>query len=289
MEIAKKYFRSIWLSDTHLGSRGAVGEPLYGFLRDTESEYLYLVGDIIDIWKLKRRWHWPEVNDRIMALVLEKARNGTQVIYIPGNHDEALRPYAGRCFNGVAIQGEAIHETAAGLRLLVCHGDEFDCVVQQRKWLAKLGGLAYDGLLAVNRWFNHGRRLLGLNYWSFSAYLKNRVKQAVNFVGRFEDRVAAAARRHEVGGLVCGHIHQAARRELEGLLYLNTGDWVESCTALTECHDGALELLRWTEMGLVPLATAVPWQSPRAASSSLPRRNPAPIGQRAAAREAEAA
>lgn len=254
----RHFFRTIWLSDAHLGSRGADSESLCRFLENTESQYLYLVGDIIDLWKVRGRWHWPAVNDRIVELVLAKAEQGTRVIYIPGNHDAILRGFVGGRIGGVELAADAVHQTAAGLRLLVKHGDEFDCVTSNRRWLAHLGTHAYDYLLWFNRVFNRGRRQLGLEYWSVSAWLKNLAKQAVNFIVRFEETVLAEINRRGVAGLVCGHIHHAAIKEMSGFFYGNIGDWVESNTALTEDRAGGLALVRWTATGLQPLPTPEP-------------------------------
>lgn len=250
----KQIFRTIWLSDTHLGSKGADGEALCRFLERTDSEYLYLVGDIIDLWKVRGRWYWPAVNDRIVELILAKADKGTRVVYIPGNHDGVLRDYVGGRIGGIELVADAIHETATGLRLLVKHGDEFDCVTSKRLWLGHLGTYAYDYLLCFNRLFNRGRRLLGFEYWSLSAWLKNLTKLAVNYVGRFEETVLAELRRRRVSGLICGHIHQAAIKEISGFFYGNIGDWVESNTALTEDYSGDLALVRWTTGGLQPMS-----------------------------------
>lgn len=241
------YFRSIWLSDAHLGSRNVNSTYLLDFLKHTESEYLYLVGDIIDFWKLKSRWYWPRINNRIIRNVLRKARKGTKVIYIPGNHDEIVRQYAGQMIHGIRIAGEVIHRTADGRRYLVTHGDEFDCVMQTNKWLAELGSFAYEVLLAASGLCNRIRHHLGLSYWSLSAFLKHKVKQAVNFIGQFEKVVVREAERRQVDGLICGHIHHAAIKKIEQITYNNIGDWVESCTALAEGPDGSLSIIRWTD------------------------------------------
>lgn len=241
------YFRTIWISDAHLGSKNVNSTYLLEFLRNTDSDHLYLVGDIIDFWKLRKKAYWPQINNTILRTVLRKARNGTKVLYIPGNHDDILRNYDGQTLRGVRIVNEAVHETADGRRFLVTHGDEFDCVVQNNKWLAELGSFAYELLLAVSAQLSRVRYALGLPYWSLSAFLKHKVKQAVNFIGDFEATVAAEADRREVDGLICGHIHHAAIKRLNHVTYNNIGDWVESCTALTESEDGSLSILQWTE------------------------------------------
>lgn len=243
----KRFYRTIWISDTHLGTRGAQAEMLLDFLRHTESDYLYLVGDIIDCWRLRRRWFWSEAHDLVVRAILDKARRGTRVIYVPGNHDEPLRPYTGTVMAEVRLEKEAVHVTEDGRKLLVLHGDEFDGIVRYAKWLAVLGDHAYTAALKLNTAVNLARRLLGLPYWSLSAYLKYRVKNAVQFISRFEEVVANDAGRRGVDGVVCGHIHHAEMRRMGTLTYYNDGDWVESCTALVEHPGGTMELLHWAD------------------------------------------
>lgn len=238
-------YRAIWISDIHLGTRGAQTDMLLDFLRHTESDYLYLVGDIVDCWRLKRSWFWNEAHDRIVRTILDKARRGTRVVYVPGNHDEALRPYAGTTLADVRVEKEATHVTDDGRRLLILHGDEFDGVVRYAKWLAVLGDYAYTAALMLNTGLAHIRRLFGLPYWSLSAYLKYRVKNAVQFISRFEEIVTEEAERRGVDGVVCGHIHHAEIRRIGRIVYYNDGDWVESCTALVEQDGGRMELLHW--------------------------------------------
>jgi len=241
-------FRSIFISDVHLGTRGCKADFLLDFLRSTESETIYLVGDIVDGWRLKRSWYWPQSHNDVVQKLLRKARKGTRLIYVPGNHDEMLRDYTGHHFGGVEVVTDAIHETADGRRLLVIHGDAFDGIVTYHRWLALAGDWGYTLMLSLNTWFNRLRLFLGLPYWSLSAYLKHRVKNAVQFIDRFEEAIAGEARRRGVDGVVCGHVHHAEMREIDGLLYINDGDWVESCTALVEHDDGRLEILHWAEM-----------------------------------------
>ena len=241
-------YRTIWISDVHLGFRGCQAEFLLDFLRATACRQLYLVGDIIDMWALRKGLYWPDAHNQVVQAVLEKARNGTQVTYVPGNHDELLRGHLGAEFAGVAIRDELVHTTVDGRRLLVLHGDKFDQVVQNGRWLAMLGATLYDTVLAISQPVHRIRRRLGLRYWSLAAFLKHKVKNAVNYIGNFEQAVAAEAQRHQVDGMVCGHIHHAEMREIEGVNYCNCGDWVESCTALVEHHNGRMELLRWTEI-----------------------------------------
>jgi UDP-2,3-diacylglucosamine pyrophosphatase LpxH len=245
-EAAQRY-RTIFISDLHLGSRGCKADCLLDFLRHVESEHLYLVGDIVDGWRLKKRWFWPERHREVLHALLGRARRGTRVVYLPGNHDEALRKLIGVTFAGVRIMQDVIHETADGRRLLVTHGDAFDGVCADMPWLARLGSIAYDAALAVNTGFNRLRRSVGLGYWPLSAFLKARVKAAVNFIERYEQAVAAGARRRAVCGVVCGHVHKPEMRIIEGVQYFNDGDWVESCSALVEHWDGRLELLHWAE------------------------------------------
>lgn len=238
-------FRAIFISDTHLGTPGCQGDALLAFLRATESDYLYLVGDMIDGWQLKRRWYWPQVHNDIVQKVLRKARKGTQVMYVPGNHDEAARHYVGVDFGGIAIRSEVEHVTNRGVRLLVTHGDLFDAVVTCARWLALAGDRLYTVILKLNQHFNALRARLGLPYWSLSQFLKLRVKNAVSYITAFEEALARDARARGFGGVVCGHIHHAEMRDVGGVLYCNCGDWVESLTALVEAHDGTLSILRW--------------------------------------------
>jgi UDP-2,3-diacylglucosamine pyrophosphatase LpxH len=246
-------YRSIWISDIHLGTRGCKADLLLDFLRETESDYLYLVGDIIDCWRLRRAWYWAQSHNDVVQKLLRKARKGTRVIYVPGNHDEPLRDYTEMQFGGVTVLGEAIHETADGRRLLILHGDDFDGIVKYAKWLAMLGDQAYNLMIAVNHWFNWLRRRLGYPYWSLSAFLKLKVKNAVDYINDFEVAVAAEARRRGADGVVCGHIHKAEMRSIDGILYCNDGDWVESCTALVEHRDGRLEVLDWAKVRQVSM------------------------------------
>jgi UDP-2,3-diacylglucosamine pyrophosphatase LpxH len=240
-------YRTIWLSDIHLGLKASRTEYLFDFLQHTESEYLYLVGDIIDLWKAKRGWYWPEINNRIVRLIMDKALRGTKVVYVPGNHDEFFRDYVNLYFAGIHITPRTEHITEDGRKLLILHGDEFDAVTLNNKWIAKLGSEAYDMLIVLNHWFNWIRRKLGFGYWSLSKHLKHKVKEAVNFIGNFEQAVVHAARQHGADGVVCGHIHHAVITLYEDIQYANCGDWVESCTALAEEDNGTLRLIHWVE------------------------------------------
>ena len=240
-----RFHRTIFISDTHLGTRGCKAALLADFLARNDCETLYLVGDIVDGWQLKRRWYWTEDHSRVVHEILRKVDAGRRVVFVPGNHDEFLRPFCGRHYAGVEVVREALHQTADGKRLLVIHGDQFDGVVNLAKWLAHLGSWAYDKALAANEVLHAVRRALGLPYWSLSAWLKHAVKDAARYVCRFEDVVAHAAAARGLDGVVCGHIHQAAIRRIGDVLYLNDGDWVESCTALVEDARGHLEIVHW--------------------------------------------
>ena len=256
-------YRAIFISDVHLGTRGCTAQYLLDFLKHNEADYVYLVGDIIDCWRLSKGWFWPQSHNDVVQKLLRKARKGTQVIYVPGNHDEPWRDYDDHAFGDVQVMNEAVHVTADGKRLLIIHGDAFDGIMRYAPWLARLGDSAYTIALALNQWFNRARHVMGYPYWSLSAYLKSRVKDAVKFIGDFEHTVAAEAKRRGFDGVVCGHIHQAALKEIDGIIYANDGDWVESCTALVEHRDGRLEIIEWASSRqlsmLTPaLAPAVP-------------------------------
>jgi len=237
--------RAIFLSDIHLGTRASQAGELLEFLKHNDADTIYLVGDIVDFWRVKRGPVWPQAHNDVLQKLMRKVRKGSRLVYIPGNHDEGLRDYAGSHFGGIEIVRQCVHETAEGQRLLVMHGDEFDVVVRYARWLALLGDHGYELALWTNRPLNWVRRHLGLGYWSLSGYLKLRVKQAVNFIGEFEVALASEARRAGADGIVCGHIHHAADRMIDGIRYLNCGDWVESCTALVESPSGEVRLVRW--------------------------------------------
>jgi UDP-2,3-diacylglucosamine pyrophosphatase LpxH len=236
-------FRTLWISDLHLGTPGCQAEALLAFLKHTECETLYLVGDIVDGWQLRRQWYWPQAHNDVVQKLLRKARKGTRVIFIPGNHDEFARRYVGHNFGGIEVAEDWVHETADGRKLWVTHGDLFDGVIQCAKWLAHVGDSLYEFTLRLNRHLNSLRARMGLPYWSLSKYLKLKVKRAVSYVGDFEAALAREARRRGVHGVVCGHIHHAELREIDGILYANDGDWVESLTALAEHADGRLEII----------------------------------------------
>ena len=243
-----RHFRALFISDVHLGTRGCQAELLLDFMRFHDAEIIYLVGDIVDGWRLRRAWYWSQAHNDVVQKLLRKGRKGARIIYLPGNHDEFLRDYLGTHFGGVEVVDTAIHETADGRRFLVIHGDQFDVVVRHAKWLAFFGDWAYVTALNVNTVLNRIRRTLGFDYWSLSAWAKLRVKNAVNFIGAFEQALTGEARRQGVDGVICGHIHHAVMHDRFGIDYVNTGDWVESCTAVAEHHDGRFELIRWTRL-----------------------------------------
>lgn len=236
--------RSIFLSDIHLGTRGCQAERLLDFLRDYEAEHVFLVGDIIDFWAMNRSIHWSPAQNTVVQKVLRRARHGEKVFLIPGNHDEALREYDHTSFGDIQVVNEYIHTLADGRRFLLIHGDEFDQVTRYHKWVAVLGDIAYNWLVRANTWLSWCRRRLGQpGYWSLAGYAKRKVKTAVSFIFDFEDSVIHAARERGVDGVICGHIHNAAMREIDGIAYVNCGDWVDSCTAIVEHMDGRLELV----------------------------------------------
>ncbi|WP_051231055.1 UDP-2,3-diacylglucosamine diphosphatase [Kaistia adipata] len=245
---APRHMRTLFLSDIHLGTRGSQADLLLDFLKWHDAETIYLVGDIIDGWRLKKGWYWPQPHNDVVQKLLRKARKGARLVYIPGNHDEFLRDYLGTHLGGVELVDRAIHETADGKRLLVIHGDQFDVVVRHAKWLAFLGDHAYNLALALNTVVGKVRRKLGFEYWSLSAWAKLKVKNAVSFIGAFEQALLTEARRVGADGVVCGHIHHAAIRDDRDIRYINTGDWVESCTAIVEHHDGRIEMVRWADL-----------------------------------------
>ena len=250
------HYRAIWVSDVHLGTAGCKAEYLLDFLRFNESSNLYLVGDIIDGWQLKKHWYWKQSHNDVVQKVLRKARKGTKVTYITGNHDEVLRQFAGLAFGDIRIVNEAVHHTLDNRRFLVTHGDFFDGIIEHARWLAYLGDTLYTLVLRINDGFNRVRHRMGLSYWSVSQYLKHKVKNAVSFISEFEAVLVREARRRGFDGVVCGHIHKAEIREIDGILYCNDGDWVESLCALVETHEGELMLVHW------PYQATGPEQSP---------------------------
>ena len=241
------HYRTLWISDLHLGTPGCQAKALLDFLKYTECETLFLVGDIIDGWQLRRQWYWPQAHNDVIQKLLRKARKGTRVIFIPGNHDEFARRYLQLDFGGVHVAEDWSHETADGRKLWIIHGDLFDGVIQCAKWLAYVGDSLYEFTLKLNRHLNSMRARMGLPYWSLSKYLKLKVKRAVSYLDDFENAVAREAGKRGLQGVVCGHIHHAEMRDIGGILYANDGDWVESLTALAEHPDGRLEILHWAD------------------------------------------
>jgi UDP-2,3-diacylglucosamine pyrophosphatase LpxH len=235
------HYRTAWISDLHLGTRGCKAGAILHFLKNHEFDTLYLVGDIVDIWALRRGIYWPQEHNDVLQKLLRKSRKGAHLIYIPGNHDEFIDGFLGK-FGDITILRQAVHTTVSGEKILVMHGHELDPVVQNLGWLAHVGDLGYKLLLELNGPVNFFRRLLGFQYWSLSAYVKNEVKNVVSFIGKFEAAVARYAADRQVDAVLCGHIHQAAARLIGSVRYYNTGDWVESCTAIVEQADGKLEL-----------------------------------------------
>ena len=252
----KRNVRSIWISDVHLGFPGCSAEFLLDFIRDMRCQNLYLVGDIIDFWSLKKKRYWPQEHNNVVRSILGKAKHDTNVIYVPGNHDEAMRAYDGLTLGNVKIRDQLVHETADGRRFLIMHGDQFDAVVMNSKLLTLVGSQAYAVLLKASHFVNWLRGAMGREYWSLAAFLKQKVKNAVNYIDRFERAVAREAKIQNVDGLICGHIHRAELTDLDGVTYMNCGDWVESCTALIEHHDGTLEL--WKLSGEPEMLKSMP-------------------------------
>ena len=240
-------FRTLFISDLHLGTVGCQSGMLLDFLRSVDVDTIYLVGDIVDGWRLKTGWYWPQEHNDFVQKILRRARKGVRVYYIPGNHDEFLRKYCGTHFGGIEVVESAIHVAADGKRYLVVHGDAFDVVVRHARWLAILGDWAYETALVINAYLNWIRRSLGFTYWSLSQWAKLQVKDAVNLIGDFENALLAEAKRERVDGIICGHIHHAAIHDRFGIRYVNCGDWVESCTAIVETYDGELRMIRWAD------------------------------------------
>lgn len=243
------HYRALFMSDLHLGTRGCQAELMLDFLRHHDADTIYLIGDIIDGWRLRSGWYWPQAHNDIVQKLLRKVRKGARMIYVPGNHDEFARNYVGMTFGGVEVMRNTVHVMADGRKFLVTHGDEFDIVVRHARWLALLGDWAYGTALVTNTYFNLVRRKLGFPYWSFSAWAKLKVKNAVSFIGAFEEALSQEAVRVGVDGVICGHIHHATIHDMNGVVYVNTGDFVESCSVVAEHMDGRLEIVRWLSFG----------------------------------------
>jgi UDP-2,3-diacylglucosamine pyrophosphatase LpxH len=245
VQLPPRRLRTLFVSDLHLGMKGCQAEMFLDFLRHHEAETIYLVGDIVDGWQLRRTWYWPQSHNDVVQKLLRRARNGTRLVYIPGNHDEFARDYPGTHFGGIEVAESMIHEAADGRRFLVIHGDKFDVVVRYARWLSMLSAGAYSALLAANNVVNRVRRRFGIPYWSLADWAKQTVKNAVNVIGDYEQALVSEAKGAGVDGVICGHIHHAAIHEDFGIHYVNTGDWVESCTAIGEHQDGRMEIIRW--------------------------------------------
>jgi UDP-2,3-diacylglucosamine pyrophosphatase LpxH len=241
--------RSVFISDVHLGTRACQADRLIDFLREHPSDYLYMIGDIVDFWAMARSIQWAPTHNTVVQKILRRARHGEHVMLIPGNHDEVLREYTGVSFGNIAVENEWVHVAADGKRYLLLHGDEFDQVTRHHRWVAVLGDVAYEFLLRVGSVISRTRRLLGIpGYWSLAGFAKRKVKKAVNFISDFESSVAHAVRNRDLDGVICGHIHWAEIREVEGIRYLNCGDWVDSCSAIVEHYDGRMEIVRWQDV-----------------------------------------
>ena len=255
-------FRSVFLSDIHLGTRACQADRLLDFLREHPAEQTFLIGDIVDFWAMSRSIHWTQAQNTVVQKLLRRARHGERVVFIPGNHDEALRDYCGIVFGDIEVVDELVHETADGRRFLLIHGDIFDQVTRHHRWVAVLGDQAYGLLVRLNLWLSWGRRKLGIaGYWSLAGYAKRKVKTAFNFIFDFEASAVRHARERGLDGVICGHIHWATMRDIDGLTYINCGDWVDSCTAIVEHHDGRLELVAWGMRSMIP-ALAAPVAEP---------------------------
>ena len=252
-------YRTLWISDVHLGTSGCKAEHLVDFLKQNECEQLYLVGDIIDGWKLRSGFYWPQEHTNVIRRILTKSKRGTKVTYITGNHDEFLRKFVDYRLEmgNIQVVNEAVHTTADGRQLLITHGDHFDVITRYHKWIALTGDAIYEGTMHFNEWFNKARALLGMRYWSLSAFAKERVKTAVNVISSFEDSLARECKRRELDGVICGHIHHAEIRKIHDVTYMNCGDWVESCTALGEDFNGNISIIRWVQLDHLNLSPKV--------------------------------
>lgn len=246
--MAKKYYSCIWISDVHLGYKDCKAEFLLDFLTNTECDVLYLVGDIIDLWSMKRQFYWQPSHYQVLECIRNKANSGTRVIYIPGNHDETFRAYVGEAFMNVEVHRSFIHTAKSGKRFLLVHGDDFDSATRYSKLISIIGDSAYDFLLFLNRWHNRARHLFGSHYWSLASWIKNRIHKARQAIAAFEKAAVHEAKKQGVDGIICGHIHQPDIKKIDGILYCNDGDWIENCTVLVEDESGRIELLHWSDI-----------------------------------------
>jgi UDP-2,3-diacylglucosamine pyrophosphatase LpxH len=246
-------YRSVFISDIHLGTKMSQADKLLDFLKTFECEKIYLVGDIIDCWAMSKKKVWSQYHSDVVQKLLRKARKGTEIVYIPGNHDDLMREYCDAEFGNIMLVSDCIHIGVDGKLYLITHGDQFDIVMQNAKWLAHLGSWAYDVSIDIGRWVNKVRTWLNLPQWSLSSYLKHSVKESVKFIGNYEKTLSSYVKSKNLNGIICGHIHHANIRDIDGITYMNCGDWVESCTALVEHHDGTFEIIKWSEyVGTVP-------------------------------------
>ncbi|MBQ4879414.1 UDP-2,3-diacylglucosamine diphosphatase [Pseudoalteromonas luteoviolacea] len=245
------YYPSIWISDVHLGYKDCKAEFLLDFLNCTRCDTLYLVGDIVDLWSLKRQFYWHPSHYQVLECIQKKAESGTRVIYIPGNHDETFRNYVDMTLFNVEVHHTYVHTTSAGKRFLLLHGDDFDSATRYNKLISIIGDQAYDFLLFLNRWTNRVRKLYGGHYWSLASWLKNRVHKARAAIAAFEQAAVHEAKKQGMDGIICGHIHQPRINVTDGIVYCNDGDWIENCTALVENEQGRIELLHWSDIQTV--------------------------------------
>ena len=239
------HHRSIWISDVHLGKSVAKAQMLCDFLKYNSCDTLYLVGDIIDGWSMKKRAYWPQEHVNVIRRILTRSKKGTKIVYITGNHDEFLRRYSGMSFGNIHLVDEYIHHSPDGKKYWVVHGDAFDVVVFNKKWLVVIGDIAYDSMLKINIWFNRARSALGMEQWSLSYYLKNKVRNAFSIISNYETTLVNECMKRDLQGVICGHIHHPELKEIDGIQYGNCGDWVESCSALVEDKEGHLEIIQW--------------------------------------------
>ncbi|MDD4915255.1 MAG: UDP-2,3-diacylglucosamine diphosphatase [Methylococcales bacterium] len=252
-------YRTIWISDLHIGSTQCQADTLLDFLKHNDSEKLYLVGDIIDFWSLSKKMYWPQDHNTIIQKILRKARHGTQIIYIPGNHDENIRDYDNYVFGGIVVKKSDVHTTLSGKRLLIVHGDEYDTIAKHHKWMAKLGSVGYDFLIELNRILRITRQIFGIrSNFSLAAFIKFKVKNVVQFISDYEVSIVNSLKHGNLDGVICGHIHHAEIKEIDSFQYINTGDFVESCTAIVEHQDGRLELINWVKQEAREIARPAP-------------------------------
>lgn len=265
------HHRALFLSDIHLGTKGCQAEMLLSFLKVHDAEYIYLIGDIFDGWRLRKGWYWPQSHNDVVQKILRKARKGSKIIYIPGNHDEVMRNYFGTHFGGIEVKETDIFESSTGKKFLIIHGDQFDVVIKNAKWLAHVGDWAYETVLGLSTLLNKFRRLWGGQYWSLSRWAKYKVKSAVNFIGDYEDILSSEAKKHGADGIICGHIHHPTIKKVDDVCYLNTGDWVESCTAIVENFDGEFELIYWVHESKQPYQIAGQLEQHNKSNSEIER------------------